>query len=161
MQARDTIGVVVALQTWTKIEGQTVGRTVEKVTVQSFEDILDAAKGRIEQAQIRTVEVEAVADTGVTYLCLPPSVIERLGLSISGTRWVQTANGNVERRIFKGAEVTIQGRTEQMSVMENDESTPPLIGYVVLEVLDFVVDPKASKLIPNPAHEGKWVADLY
>ena len=45
--------------------------------------------------------------------------------------------------------------------MENDESTPALVGYVVLETLDFVVDPKANKVIPNPAHEGKWMADLY
>jgi clan AA aspartic protease len=138
-----------------------MGRTVEKVTVQSFEDILDVNKGRIEEADIRTVEVEAVVDTGATYLCLPPSVIERLGLSVSHMRRVRTANGDVQRRIFGGASVTVQGRTEQMSVMENDESTPPLIGYVVLETLDFVIDPKANQLIPNPAHEGKWVADLY
>ncbi|MCK4343385.1 MAG: aspartyl protease family protein [Phycisphaerae bacterium] len=138
-----------------------MGRTVEKVTVQSLEDILDARKGKIEEAAIRTVEVEAVVDTGATYLCLPPSAIEQLGLPFSHVRRVQTANGDVQRRVFMGANITIQGRTEQMSVMENDESTPPLVGYLVLEALDFVVDPQANQLIPNPAHEGKWVADLY
>ena len=138
-----------------------MGRTIEKVTVQSFEDILDARKGRIEQAQIRTVEVEALVDTGAAHLCLPPSVIERLGLSHSQTRWVRTANGAVERRIFMGASITVQGRTEHMSVMENDESTPPLLGYIVLEALDLVVDPKAHQVIPNPAHDGKWITDLY
>ena len=56
-----------------------MGRSVEKVTVQSFEDILDAARGRIGEADIRAVEVEALVDTGATYLCLPPSVIEELG----------------------------------------------------------------------------------
>jgi len=30
-----------------------------------------------------------------------------------------------------------------------------------LEALDFVVDPKTQKMIPNPANEGKWMADLY
>jgi len=138
-----------------------VGRTVEKVKVESFEDILDAAKGRIEPSQIRAVEVEALVDTGATYLCLPPSAIVQLGLPFSHVRRVKTANGDVERRVFKGAEVTVQGRTEQMSVMESDESTPPLVGYFVLEALDFVVDPKANNLIPNPAHDGEWMADLY
>jgi len=138
-----------------------VGRTVEKVTVESFEDILDAAKGRIESSQIRAVEVEALVDTGATYLCLPPSAIEQLGLPFSHVRRVKTPNGGVERRVFKGAEVTVHGRTEQMSVMESDESTPPLVGYLVLEALDFVVDPKGNKLIPNPAHDGEWMADLY
>ena len=60
-----------------------------------------------------------------------------------------------------GAEITIKGRTEQMSVMESDEMTPPLVGYLVLEVLDFVVDPKSQELIPNPAHDGEWVLDLF
>ena len=36
-----------------------------------------------------------------------------------------------------------------------------LIGYLVLEVLDFVEDPKSQELIPNPAHEGKWILDLF
>ena len=34
------------------------------------------------------------------------------------------------------------------------------IGFLVLEALDFVVDPKANRLIPNPEHDGKWIADL-
>jgi hypothetical protein len=45
--------------------------------------------------------------------------------------------------------------------MENDETTPALIGYLVLEDLDLVADPSSKKLIPNPAHEGKWVVDLF
>jgi clan AA aspartic protease len=138
-----------------------MGRTLEKVKVQSFEDILKADEGRMAPSRIRTVEFEAVVDTGATYLCLPPSAIAELGLRFSHLRMVNTANGDVERRIFKGADVTILGRNEQMSVMENDATTPPLIGYLVLEALDFVVDPKSQRLIPNPAHGGKWTADLY
>jgi hypothetical protein len=48
-----------------------------------------------------------------------------------------------------------------MQVMENDAATPPLIGYLVLEAMDFVVDPKSQQVIPNPTHEGKWIIDLY
>ena len=138
-----------------------MGRTVERITVQSFEDFLETMKGRLDPNQVRRVEVEALVDTGATYVCLPPTVIEQLGLSYSHTRRVKTANGDIERRVFMGASITIQGRTEQMSVMENNETTPPLIGYLVLEALDLVVDPRSQKLIPNPAHGGKWMADLY
>ena len=138
-----------------------MGRTMERVRIQNFRDIFEAAEGRIDEIQIRTAEVEAIVDMGATYLCLPPSVIRELGLLHSHSRPVQTANGIVERRIFGGAEITIKGRSEQLSVMENDETTPALIGYVVLEVLDFVVDPKSQELIPNPAHEGKWMSDLF
>ncbi|MBI1928470.1 retropepsin-like domain-containing protein [Candidatus Poribacteria bacterium] len=138
-----------------------MGRTIEKVKIQNYGDILEAKKGLITEREIRTVEIEGIADTGATYLCLPPSVIEQLGLLYSHSRNVKTANGIVERRTFLGAYITIKDRYELMSVMENDHQTPVLIGYVVLEVLDFVVDPKSQKLIPNPASEGKWMADLY
>ena len=36
-----------------------MGRIVEKVKVQSFEDILAVKKGSLEESGIRTVEVEA------------------------------------------------------------------------------------------------------
>lgn len=144
-----------------KREGEVTGRIIEKVKVQSFEDILEAKKGRIEKSRIRTFEIEALVDTGAAYLCLPPSRIEELGLFFSHSQQVMVANGLVQRRLFDGAKVTIRERFTQMTVMENDDTTPPLIGYLVLEALDFVVDPRAQQLIPNPAHDGKWIADLY
>ena len=79
-----------------------MGRTTEKVRIQNFGDILKVLEGSISESEIRTVEVEAIADTGATYLCLPPSVIEEIGLIYSYSRSVKTANGIVERRIFKG-----------------------------------------------------------
>ncbi len=138
-----------------------MGRVKERVKVQNLIDVYNAAQGELDEGDIRTIEVDAVVDTGATYLCLPPAVIEKVGLFASGTQSVQTANGAVERKIFKGADVTIKDRTTETPVMENDEATPPLIGYVLLELLDFVVDPKAQKLIPNPEHDGKWIADLF
>ncbi|MEW6097408.1 MAG: hypothetical protein AB1567_12955 [bacterium] len=48
-----------------------------------------------------------------------------------------------------------------MQVMENDATTPPLIGYLVLETMDLVVNTKLQKITPNPEHDGKWIMDLY
>jgi hypothetical protein len=36
-----------------------------------------------------------------------------------------------------------------------------LIGQVPLEVLNFVVDSRAQKLIPNPAHGGEQMSEEY
>lgn len=138
-----------------------MGRTTETVTVENYIDVYRTEHGEIPPEEVRRAEVDAIVDTGATYLCLPPEIIGQLGLAPTHSRDVKTANGTVQRRVFGGARVTIKGRTEQLPVMENDETTPPLIGYIVLEVLDFVVDPKSQRLIGNPEHEGKWMADLY
>ena len=44
--------------------------------------------------------------------------------------------------------------------MENDEDTPSLMGYLLLEALDFVPDPKNQTLMGNPEHGGEWIVDL-
>ncbi|NUN98924.1 MAG: retroviral-like aspartic protease family protein [Candidatus Omnitrophica bacterium] len=144
-----------------KGEGHFVGRTYEEVTIRNLADVLEAKSGHRDPDQVRTIRVEALVDTGATYLCLPPGEIQRLGLIEPEVRTVKTANGPAERRLYSYAQISIQGRTTVMEILENDPETPPLIGYTALELLDFVVDPKSERLIPNPEHGGKWMADLY
>jgi len=137
-----------------------VGKTFEKVVIKNYMDIAKATEGLIQEDDIRKVEVNAVVDTGAAFLCLPPTAVAKLGLQYSHTRDVNTANGKVKRRFFSVASIIIRDREIRMDVMENDESTPPLIGYLVLENMDFVVDTKSQRITPNPEHDGKWVADL-
>ena len=138
-----------------------MGRTTEHVRVQNFYDLCKVDEGELQPDQVRTVEFKAIVDTGAAYLSMPPDLVEKLGLKYSFTRPVTTANGSVTRRIFKGADITIRDRNEQMSIMESDATTPPLIGFLVLEVLDFVVNPKSQQLMGNPDHDGKWVVECY
>lgn len=138
-----------------------MGKTIEKVIVKNFLDVASYSQGTLKEEEIRIVEVEAIVDTGAAFLCLPPEVIEKLGLMYSHTREVTTGNGRVKRRIFNGAVIIIQDRDIEMQVMENDVTTPPLIGYLVLETMDLVVNTKLQKITPNPEHDGKWVMDLY
>lgn len=138
-----------------------MGRTIEKLIVKNYGDVIKASEGIITDSQIRTIEVDAIVDTGATYVCLSRKDIETLGLPFHNIVDIKTTNGKASRRIFKGAEIELKGRSFVMEVMENDEDTPALIGYLLLETLDLVVDPKTQGVIPNPAHEGKWVADLF
>ena len=139
-----------------------MGKTSEKVTVKNFGDSFLVEKGYINPEEIRSIEIEAIVDTGAAYLCLPPKVIEELGLPFAFSKPVRTGNGRLELRIFDGARITIKDRTIQMQVMENiDDSVPALIGYLVLETMDWVVDPKSQEIIGNPMNDGKWVIDMY
>ena len=138
-----------------------MGKTIEKVKIHNAFDIYNASQGLIPESQIRAVEIDAIVDTGATYLCVPPHVVEQLGLPVSHSTEVTTTNGKVARRILEGAKITIRERTVQMQLMENDEKTPALIGYLIFEALDFVVNPKTQGLMGNPEHDGKWIVDLY
>src|SRR3972149_1671180 len=136
-------------------------RVTEKLLVKNYVDVANASAGIIKPEQIRLLETDAIVDTGATYVCLSRKNIETLGLPFHNTINIKTANGKASRRTFEGAKIELKGRSFVMEVMENDEDTPALIGYLLLEALDFVVDPKTQSVIPTPAHEGKWVADLF
>ena len=59
-----------------------------------------------------------------------------------------------------GQHLTIQGPSiARCEVSELAEDCPVLIGYIPLEMLDFVVDPKDQRLIGNPDHNGEWMID--
>ncbi|MBM2817181.1 MAG: hypothetical protein HW421_3943 [Ignavibacteria bacterium] len=139
-----------------------MGRTSEKVMIKNYGDMVLANKGYIKPGEIRSVEIDALVDTGASYLCLPPKVIKELGLEFANSTPVKTGNGKLELRLFDGAKMTIKDRTIQMQVMENlNDEVPALIGYLVLETMDWVVNPKTQELMGNPLNDGKWIMDMY
>lgn len=138
-----------------------MGRIVAKIKVENLADVLLVERGELSPQEIRHMEMEALVDTGVTLLCLPAKAIEDLGLSPLGTRRATTATGLVERKVFRGAQLTILDRTCTVDVMELEDSVPALIGYIPLENLDLQPDPQKKTLIPNPEHGDKIVMDLF
>lgn len=138
-----------------------MGKTSERVKITNYVDSVKAGEKLIPGDSVRTVQLDAIVDTGATYMCVGKKDIEKLGLPFHKIVTIKTANGDAKRRLFRGAEIELNGRSFVMEVLENDEKTPPLIGYLLLEALDFVVDPKKQKVMPNPEHGGEWMADLY
>jgi hypothetical protein len=53
------------------------------------------------------------------------------------------------------------GRNGVFQVVEIDDDVPNLLGEIPLKYLDFVVDPRARKLIPNPEHRDKQMSEEY
>jgi len=116
-----------------------MGKVIEKVKITS---LFDPSK---------SVELEAVVDTGETWMVLPQDIVEKLGLRKVREVGVKYANGKVETKpIYGVVEIEIMGRSANFDVLAEDEGSQPLIGQVLLELLDLVFDPKARKLIPNP-----------
>jgi len=138
-----------------------MGRVMVKIQAENATDVVRAAAGEIPQNRVRRIEIDALVDTGATLLCLPKSQIDELGLTLREIRRATTANGDVDRGIYQVVNLTLLGRTCSIDVMELPEGTPPLVGYLALENLDLVIDPKSQNVMPNPAHEGKFVMDLY
>jgi predicted aspartyl protease len=140
----------------------TMGRVTVAAKIENLSDIIDAAQGKIPADLVHRIEVsDAPVDTGATTLSMPKSLIDRLNLFPFRSRPARTSAGVVEFRVYGAVRLTVLGRECHVDVIEVPEGTPVLIGQVPLELLDFVVDPRAQKLIGNPAHGGEQMLEMY
>jgi clan AA aspartic protease len=131
-----------------------MGKVIVKIKLTNYSDLV-LRRLELRQRKPRTAEVRALVDTGATRLYLKPSVIKKLGLLRTDTVRSQTTNGEAIRYKYEPVELALMGRREDFDVIEVPENVPNLLGQVPLEVLDFVVDSKSQRLIPNPAHGGE------
>lgn len=139
-----------------------MGRVTTKVLIENFDDLWAVRRKLLVVGDVRRVVVaEALVDTGATGLSLPKKVIRKLGLEKIGTRPVRTTAGVRIAATYNPVNITIQGRTCVLDVIEVPDGVPVLIGQVPLELLDFVVDPRQRKLIGNPAHGGEHMHEQY
>ena len=100
----------------------------------------------------KSVEVEAVVDTGATMVVLPKDIVEALELRKVREVKVRYANNKVETKSIYGVvTIELKGRSANLDVLVEEKGSQPLIGQVLLELLDLVIEPKTRKLIPNPA----------
>jgi clan AA aspartic protease len=117
--------------------GDEMGKVTEKIKLTNLFD------------PTKSVEVEAVIDTGATMLVLPQDIIDELGLK--KMREVKYANNKTETKTIYGV-VTVEmcGRAGEFNVLGEPEGAQPLVGQIILEQLDLIVDPSTRRVIPNP-----------
>jgi predicted aspartyl protease len=144
------------------MEIPTMGRVLVQATVENMEDLWAAKRGLIPHDRVRRVTIhDALVDTGATLLSLPSRMVSELGLTRTSVKRVTCSLGIGEAAVYEAVRLTILGRSCTMDVMEVPDHVPALIGQLPLEHLDLVVDLRDRKLIPNPAHGGEHVYELY
>jgi predicted aspartyl protease len=144
------------------METTTAGKVIVSATIANIFDLHEASRGQRADDQIRRIEVaDARVDTGATLLAMPKRLIEELGIEQIGNGRAKTAVGLSTFGIYGPVRLTIQGRACSVDVSDVAEECPVLIGYVPLELLDFVVNPRGQSLIGNPEHGGEFMFDMF
>lgn len=150
------------MKTMAKPRGTKMGRVVTAIRVENMEDLFAAKRGLIRQKDVRSVEVkEALVDTGATILSLPTRLIKELGLDFKYQRLSETPVGLRKVKVYSPVRLSVADRECVVDVAEVSNRSPALVGQIPLELMDFVVDPRHGKIIPNPAHGGEWTIELF
>ena len=139
----------------------TQGTVLSSALIENFFDLVDASKGRITADQVHRIELVARVDESETYLCMPRRLIKQLALGKSCTGRDRTPHGTtVTFPTYGPVSLKVQDRDCHVDVKEVPESRGVLLGFVVLGMLDLVVDPDRQMLIGNPDHGGVYMIDL-
>jgi clan AA aspartic protease len=124
-----------------------------KIKLTNALDLQAATNGKLPADSVRSIEVEALADTGAIELCIPEEIAEHLGVPVTRTRRVTVADGRkLEVTVVGYLEVEILGRGTLAEAIVLPRGTRPLLGALQMEQLDLVVVPRTGEVIGNPEH---------
>lgn len=132
------------------VKEPTMGRFAVEVELANDKDLVQAETGAIRPEQVRRVKIRGVVDSGATRLVIPETIAKQLGLDISGTVKVRFADGrSADRAIAQRVHLTYGGRDSIFNAVVEPGRESVLIGAIVLEDLDFLIDCTNQKLVPR------------
>ena len=127
-----------------------MGRFSVDVELANNEDLSLAKSGHLKPEQVRRVRIRGVVDSGATRLVIPESVATQLGVPKSGQTAVRYADGRADQKtIVDNVHLELLGRSSVFRAIVEPDRNSILIGAIVMEDLDFLIDCVAQKLVPR------------
>jgi predicted aspartyl protease len=132
-----------------------MGRFRVDLELANLSDINLAEAGVLDPAKVRRIRLSGVVDSGATRLVLPKSVVSRLGLPSAGKMAVRYAD---QRRAVRdkvgNVWLKLQGREGIFTALVEPKRKDALIGAIVMEDLDLVIDCTTQTLHPR---DPRWI----
>ena len=94
------------------------------------------------------VAVDALVDTGATYLVVGRDVLHSLGVEPTERRRFAVADGREITYDVGNVALRLDGRVNPVLAVFGEEGTRPLLGSVPLEVFGLGIDPVRQRLVP-------------
>ncbi len=132
------------------IGGNGVGRFSVDFEIANYRDLIRAEEGTLPADKVRRRTIRGLVDPGASKLMLPLSLVKELGLTMSDKINVRYADGRRARRSQAlDAHLELLGRHGTFLAIVEPKRTEALIGAIVLEELDLLVDCSRERLVPR------------
>lgn len=128
-----------------------MGEVRVDVKIENDRDIFQYQEGRIGNDEVRSIEINALVNTGAVMLLLPQEMVEALGLEKIGRAIVTLANEEkIELDVAGTLSLTIRDRKMKTDCLIGPPQCEPLIGQIILERLDLIIDPLKRTIVFRP-----------
>ena len=127
-----------------------MGRVTVEFVLSNYADMKLLEAGYLTPDRVRRVTMNGVIDTGTTRLVLPQGVCDMLGLPMTGQSVLRYADHRREKRnVVSDAHVAFLGRGGVFNAIVEPTRSDALIGAIVMEDLDMIVDCPGQKVVPR------------
>ena len=126
-----------------------VGRFSVDFEIVNHDDLRDQQRGLLPPDKVRRLTIRGVVDSGTTKIVLPGKAVKQLGLPHLGKVKVRYANNSTATRDTVTVHVQLLGREGIFTAVVEPKRRSALIGAIVLEDLDFIVDCTHQRLMPR------------
>jgi predicted aspartyl protease len=127
-----------------------MGRFFVEVELANNDDMAAARRGILDAQKVRRVKIKGLVDSGASRLVLPQTAVKKLGLESTTKVKVRYANGRTaERPLVEGVHLELMGRHSVFNATVEPKRDTALVGALVLEDLDFLVDCRKGRLYPR------------
>ncbi len=127
-----------------------MGRVTVEVELTNAEDLVLVKNGALAADKVRRVRLTGVVDTGANHLVLPEQAANQLGVPGVGKVKVRYADQRrSSRTLVENVRVDLLGRHGNFKAIVEPKRTDALIGAIVLEDLDLLVDCITQTLQPR------------
>jgi hypothetical protein len=127
-----------------------MGRVIVTFELMNYADIKMVEGGHLTPDKIRRVAVQGVVDSGTTRMVLPKGAVDLLGLPVSGKATVHYGDKSTQKRdMVNDAFVQLLGRGGVFNAIVELNRTDALLGAIVMEDLDLIVDCGKNEVVPR------------
>ena len=127
-----------------------MGRISVDLKLTNSADVILAKEGLLSPEKIRRTTVPGVVNTRVLRLAIPSTAAEQLGLPEAEDVEVHYPDGRrAARKIVGDISLELLGREAKFRAIAEPDRNTAVIGRLVLDMLDFVVDCVAQRLYPR------------
>lgn len=127
-----------------------MGRVTVEIALANNRDKVLAEDEKLPFSEIRRTKVSGIVDSGAARLVLPPHVVQELGLPHGGETGVRYADQRTARRpIIHNVWLELCGRGSVFSAIVEPDRTDALVGAIVLEELDLIIDCTRNEVRPR------------
>jgi clan AA aspartic protease len=128
----------------------TMGRISVEVELTNGQDLVRANDGLLAPDKVRRVRMTGLVDTGASYLVIPETIAQQLGVPDKGEATVRYADNRTEtRKVVDQVNVALLGRDGTFKAIVEPARSNALLGEIVLEDLDLLVDCRTQTLYPR------------